>query len=132
MSEDTTPVTVNDVTPGTTPSTIMTDAAIKEIADDLPAVKELIAAIKSKDKARIFAALTVAGKEAKEDYDAVVKAVPEIKAGYKTTEFWLVVIVVLVNAGLIAFKGESLGFDTNMVIGALTAIYAVVRSFVKR
>lgn len=56
---------------------------------------------------------------------------PIIKAGWKTSEFWLLLGFGLVNAGWLIWKGTPLPFDTNSVLAGLLAVYTAARTFHK-
>jgi hypothetical protein len=65
------------------------------------------------------------------DVADVTAALPTIKAGYKTSEFW-VVVGALVLVGVVPYiTGKPAPFDATTVIGALAAVYSVVRGFTK-
>ena len=104
---------------------------IDEIADDLPLAKKLVTALKNRDKAAIISLLPEVAAEAKQDFDAAVAAAPEFKAGYKTTEFWLVFAVLALNAAYPLITGQPFPLETTTVLSALTGLYAVVRGFIK-
>jgi hypothetical protein len=62
----------------------------------------------------------------------VKAALPAVKAGYKTTEFWLTGGVVLGNGLYTLFTGHVLPIDLNVVLGGLVAIYTTARALVKK
>ena len=112
--------------------TTNTVKAVAEIADDVEVAKQLASAIKSKDRAAVLSLLPKVASELREDYAAIAAALPEIKPGYKTTEFWLTAGLLAANAVYVAVKGVALTFDVNGTLSALIAIYAVVRGLAKK
>ncbi len=110
----------------------MTDTdstAIKTVATDVDTdvvlAINIIKALKSGDKAGALAqaetAIPLVSKQV-QDFKAVM---PVVKAGYKTTEFWITVAFL----GLNAYK--PLPMDVNAVIGTVVGIYTVVRGMIK-
>ena len=119
--------------PSTTPpSTSATQALITELADDKVVVAKALAAYKSGGLKALAEVLPDIVQEAKEDISAVTAAVPEIKAGYKTTEFWLIVGVLVLNAAYIGFTNRALPLDVNVVLGIVTSVYTVIRGALKK
>jgi hypothetical protein len=66
------------------------------------------------------------------DWADVSAALPAIKAGYKTTEFWLVVAVGAGNFVYLKATGHPLPIDTNAVLGAVVAVYTAARALIKK
>jgi hypothetical protein len=106
--------------------------AVQDVASDVPLAKQIITDFKTggpagaaKDLPQVLAALS----SQLADFKA---AVPAIKAGYKTTEFWLVLAVIAGNAGYVALTKKTLPIDVNVVLGAVVAIYTAARSLVKK
>lgn len=62
----------------------------------------------------------------------VKEAVPAIKAGYKTTEFWLIVAFGLANAIVPVFTGKPLPFSIDGSLAAVLSIYAIGRAILKK
>ena len=62
----------------------------------------------------------------------VKAAIPEIKAGYKSTEFWLVTGVAAGNVLYSVIAGKAFPLETNIVLVGVTTIYTVVRSLLKK
>ena len=129
-----TPTTAPAETP-TTPTPQEAQAALTPVMQDIAAtlqlVKQVVADIKAQgatkaiaaDSPQILAAATGGYADSK-------AAWPTIKAGYKTTEFWLVAGLLLANAILLAF-GKTIPVSTDAVIGSVISVYAVIRSIVK-
>ena len=105
---------------------------VDEVADDVVLAKKVIAAIKAKDKTAIVSLAPEVFKEAQEDFAAITAASPTIKEGYKTTEFWMMVVVFGLNSAWLAIKGTALPWDVNLILGALTTVYATVRGIIKK
>lgn len=115
-----------------TPQTDKTAAAINELANDEQMVKDIIAAVKAKDWAKLTTMIPSVAQEASKDIAAVEEAIPEIKAGYKTTEFWLVAALLLFNAIYFDIRGVALGWDTNTAIGTVIGVYSIIRGVLKK
>lgn len=103
---------------------------IAEASDDVVLVKRIIAAVKSKDRAALLSLIPEAAKEATEDFTAVKTALPEIKQGYKTSEFWAVALVALANL-YSAISGKPIPVDVNVIVGSLVGLYTIIRGMVK-
>jgi hypothetical protein len=134
----TTPATTTPIAGTTTAAAVLTDAdrqavlkLISEAGDDIPLIKQAVAAIKAKDKAALAALLPQIALEVKEDVAAVEAALPAIKAGFKTTEFWAVVVLAIANVALVAFGKQPLPWDINAVLGAVTVAYGFFRTLLK-
>jgi len=104
---------------------------MQDIADTMKLVKQVITDIKAQGATKAIAAdspqmLAAATR----GYADGKTAWPTIKAGYKTTEFWLVAGLLLANATLLAF-GKTIPVSMDAVIGSVISVYAVIRSLVK-
>ena len=108
-----------------------TQNLINDIADDVTLGKTLVAAYKTGGKAALLALLPDVISAGEKDVADVEAALPEIKAGFKTTEFWLMVALFGGNAVYLKLTGKALPLDLNATLATLTAIYTVVRGFVK-
>ena len=104
---------------------------IDDIRQDISLVKTIVTDVKA-------GGVTGAIKDAPAIIQAVeqqipdVKAViPVVKAGYQTSEFWIIVVLLLANLVFETVKGTGLPIDVNATIGALTAIYTVCRQIIK-
>jgi hypothetical protein len=108
---------------------------IKPLADDaVQAEKEitaLIAAYKSNGASGVAALLPALAPEIKKDWADIQAALPTIKAGYKTTEFWIVCAVCGVIA-VMGVMGKVPAVDATQLIAALSGVYAVVRGLMKK
>ncbi len=60
------------------------------------------------------------------------EAIPAIKAGYKTTEFWLVVLFGAANAFVFLKTGKTLPLDFNATFGGVLSAYAGFRTMAKK
>ena len=112
-------------------------AAIQALADlapeDVALAKKLVADFKAGGVKKIAAEdLAAVVAEAQKNYTAVLTALPAVKAGYKTTEFWMVAGVLLGNAIYTGATSKVLPLDLNATLTALVAIYTVVRGLVKK
>lgn len=108
---------------------------IKPLADDaVQAEKEitaLIAAYKSNGASGVAALLPALAPEIKKDWQDIQAAIPTIKAGYKTTEFWITTVVCTAFAVLGAM-GKVPSVDAMSLIAALSGVYAVIRGVMKK
>jgi hypothetical protein len=86
---------------------------------------------KTGDRSALIALVPKVAEEAKKDFADVKAALPVIKAGYKTTEFWLVA-----GAGIITVMFQALGkpinFDVTAALSGLIGIYTVIRGLAKK
>ncbi len=105
---------------------------MNELADDAPLAREVFAALKQSGLKGLGPLLPRILAEAKEDFDALRAAAPVIKAGYRTTEFWLTFGVLTLNAVVFTLTGRALPLDVNATVGVLVAIYTLVRGAIKR
>lgn len=130
---DTTALVTAPVTPA--PDINADKAALAPVVADLaaavPTVKKVIADIKAggiqgaiKDLPEIVAE----GEKLAADVKA---ALPTIKAGWKTTEFWLVAGVLGVITGF-ASAGHPLPVEVDGLLIIASGIYAAVRGMVKK
>jgi hypothetical protein len=69
--------------------------------------------------------------EIEKDWTDISAAIPSIKSGYKTTEFWLIVGLGLGNGIYAAIAGKALPFDLNAVLGAVIVVYTAARALTK-
>lgn len=61
----------------------------------------------------------------------VTAALPVFKAGYKTTEFWLSLAVLLANGLVVMITGKTLPIDLNIVFAAIVTVYTAARTLAK-
>jgi hypothetical protein len=108
-----------------------TQTLIADLADDVTLGKQLVAAYKTGGKSAVLALLPNIASEAEKEFADVEAALPEIKAGYKTTEFWLMVALFAGNAVYLKLSGHALPLDVNATLATLTGIYTVVRGVMK-
>ena len=107
-------------------------AAAKEIGEDVALVKKAVAAYKTGGKKALMDMLPEIVAEVKDDIPGAKAVLTVGKAGYKTTEFWLVAGLLIANAVLFALNGKTLPFDVNATAGTLIGIYTAVRGMVKK
>ncbi len=106
-------------------------AVVQDGIDDTKLGAALLAAWKTKGKDGLIALLPETIAAAKKDIADVQAFIPIVKAGYKTSEFWLFVLSPLVNALVLWRTGQALPFDLNALWLSGAAVYAVVRMIVK-
>ncbi len=102
-------------------------SAEQEIAKIVTAVK----AAKAGDKSQLFALLPEIVTEGKKDYAAFTAALPAIKSGYTTTEFWVCVVTAIAT---VVCNALGHPMPENVVIGlaSLAGIYTFARTLVKK
>lgn len=127
MSDPTTPTTTTTTMPV---SAANTQAALAEIANDVPLVKDIAAAVKKDGVKAILSFLPQIIAEGQKDYTAISAAIPEVKLGYKTTEFWMIIGATLLIT-VSSLIGHPLPVAADVVIGTLTAVYTLGRTIVK-
>lgn len=119
------PVPVTQAQTDTTIQGLSTDV-VQAITD----VKKLIAAYEQGKLAAVGAALPSIIPDIERDYEDVKAALPTIKTGYATTEFWITLVVDGIITYLTA-AGKVPPMDGAATIAALTAVYTVVRGHIK-
>jgi hypothetical protein len=126
---------VSPVTPTVSPTPAETQAALAPLLKDagaaVPIVKQVIADVKAGGIAAALKDLPAVTAEAEALYADVKLALPTIKAGYKTTEFWLVVGFLGTITGFAA-AGHPLPVEADAILGAVIAVYTAVRALVKK
>lgn len=134
---DATPTSTLPATPAI-PANLTTtqiQSALQPLADDAVQLeKEVVAIIhayKAGGPSAAAALLPALAPELKKDYDDARADLPIIKAGYRTTEFWIVAPVILF-IGVLACFGKVPAIDASEVIGAMASVYAVVRGLLKK
>jgi hypothetical protein len=104
----------------------------QELGDDVALAKKLLAAYKAGGWQAVSAVVPEAVKEVQEDYAAFEDALPAIKSGWKTTEFWITAVV--------AIGGVSLQFtalptwataSAGIAAAVSAAVYTLSRSMIK-
>ena len=125
------------VTPVTTDTVKTTSDALspllKELGDDAVVVKKVLADAKTLGfKEAVVKNLPEIVAETKDDITVVKNALPVIKDGWKTSEFWLIFLFGLANVAYPVFTGKALPFDTNAITLAAIAVYTAVRGLIKK
>ncbi|HEV2391075.1 MAG TPA: hypothetical protein VG146_01795 [Verrucomicrobiae bacterium] len=102
-------------------------AAAKDLVDTATLVKSILTAYKQGGAAAAAGQLPAAVSQIATDIKDAEAALPSIKSGYATTEFWLTAGVVVLNGVYPLVTGKQLPFDANIVMGAAVAIYTAAR-----
>lgn len=118
-------------TPAPSAPPVATQALAQDVVDDIVLAKQLVAAYRTGGSQAALALLPSTLAALEKDYRDVKAALPEIKAGYKTTEFWLLVGVSLGNGIYLVLTGKALPVDLNVVLGGVIGIYTVARALIK-
>lgn len=104
----------------------------RELGEDAELVKKIAAEAKVVGwKAALLANSAAIIAELKDDIDPFKAAVPIAKAGYKTSEFWMIAGLGVANIVAVAI-GKPIPVDVNVVLGVLTGIYTIVRGLIKK
>ena len=108
---------------------------LKPLADDVQhAVAIAIAAVRAYKTDGVAGVTKQAPQvvaEVERDFVDVKAAVPTIKAGVKTTEFWLVAGFLAGNAVYVGLTGKTLPVDVDAVLGTVLSVYAGLRHVAK-
>lgn len=124
MADTTAPVTTTTLDPSV-------QAAAQDVLDAIPQIQALVAALKTGGLAGVAAQAPALIAEAEKDFTDIKAAIPVVKTGYKTTEFWLVVAVFLGNGAYTMVTKKTLPVDLNVVLAAVVAVYTAARALVK-
>lgn len=122
--------------PDTIPTSATLDPKVQAVAQDALDAANLGKAVVNDAKSMsamqaIFAHLPAIIAAGQKDIADVTAALPVIKAGWRTTEFWLAAGMFLGNSIYLMVTGHALPVDLNVVLGAVAIIYTAARSFVK-
>lgn len=125
-----------DTTPTpNSPATPAGDSAVQAVAQDaldaLALGKQIMAAYKKSGATGAAALLPQVVAAAEKDFVDVSAALPSIKAGWKTTEFWAPVVVTLVGGGYYLATGKDVPVNLTVLAGSLLSIYGVARTMLK-
>ena len=108
---------------------------LKPLAEDIQhAVSVAVAAVKAYKAEGAGAIAKQAPQivaEIEKDYEDAAKAAPAIKAGVKTTEFWLIAGFLAGNALYVGLTGKTVPVDVDAVLGTVLSIYAALRHVAK-
>ena len=104
-----------------------------ELGDDVTLIKDVVRDYKDGGIKNVLAkdGMRIA-LEAREDFAAFRTALPTIKSGWKTSEFWLIILFSLGNVVFLAWKGTPIPTEVNVALGAVVAAYTVMRGFAKK
>lgn len=118
---DTTNVAASDITSGAVSLQVMDDIKLGGAVSALLAKGDKIGAMKL-----ILENRATLEQQVKE----VEAAIPAIKAGYRTSEFWIVVIYILINV-VFTYLKVPLPLGDDITIGAIIAAYGTNRQIQK-
>ena len=128
---------MSDVTtqPAAAPAATIQPSDLKPLAEDIQhAVSVAVAAVKAYKTEGAGAIAKQAPQivaEIEKDYEDAAKAAPAIKAGVKTTEFWLIAGFLVGNAAYVGLTGKTFPVDVDAVLGTVLSIYAALRHVAK-
>lgn len=123
--------TIATTTPTSTPTAEQIKPVIDDIQADITLGLALVKAYKSNGLNGVSAQAPQVVAAAEKTYQDFVAELPAIKAGYKTTEFWLIAAVLIGNAAYSMVTGKTLPLDVNVLSGTLVSIYAAIRTISK-
>ena len=128
---------MSDVTtqPAAASAATIQPSDIKPLAEDIQHVVSVAVAAVKAYKAEGAGAIAKQAPqivaEVEKDYEDAAKAGPAIKAGVKTTEFWLIAGFLAGNALYVGLTGKTLPVDVDAVLGTVLSIYAALRHVAK-
>jgi hypothetical protein len=117
------------VTPTLEP--VATEAALKDIVKDIAFARQIVAAIKSGGVQAAASLIPDAVAAVDRTVKDVEAALPEIKAGYKTSEFWVTIGSMALVLGYETIAGKELSTNATVLVGAVVTIYTAARTLFK-
>lgn len=108
-----------------------TEALFADLVAQVGLVKKAIAAEKSGGLPALAPLVPEAAAAIKTDIAAVQAAIPEIKAGAKSSEFWAAVGASVLGFGYFAVTGKDVPVNLSAVTGGLVAVYIAARTMLK-
>lgn len=106
-------------------------AAANDVVSAAALGKNVWAAYKASGMSGVSALLGSVVTEVEKDFTDIKAALPSIKVGYKTSEFWLIIGAVVANGIYLTVTGKTLPIDVNATLGAVIAVYTAARALVK-
>lgn len=127
------PITPLVVVPDLTQAQIQsaTQPLIDDAVQAAHEINALLAAYKAGGTSAVAKLLPALAPQVEKVYTDVKTVIPDIKVGYKTTEFWIVVVVEFA-IGVYTYLGKIPPVDGSATMAALAGIYAVVRGLLKK
>lgn len=107
-------------------------AVVQDTVDAALLGKKIAADVKAGGAQAALAELPEAIALVEKGFGDVKAALPAIKAGAKTTEFWLVVAFGLGNGLYVGFTGHALPFDVNASLALVISVYTAARAIIKK
>ena len=104
----------------------------QDVQNDIALIVSAIKAYKTGGAAALTQQAPSVVAAVEKDFKDVKAALPAIKAGYTTTEFWLIVAFLLGNGAYIAITGKTLPIDVDAVLATVLSIYASLRHVAKQ
>lgn len=118
----------------TTEETNQIQNLVNDAASEVALGKEALAAIKAAkagDKSALISLLPKVAADVKRDIADVKAALPVIKAGWKTSEFWLIVLTGVIGI-VAAARGIKIDVNLAAVWGAVVSVYTLIRTIIKK
>jgi hypothetical protein len=114
----------------TPPQTAATQALLHDLANEKGLVKKLIADYRAGGIKSLSSDVPQLIEEGSKLYPEIRAAVTEIKAGAKTTEFWLTIGATGLITGA-SLSGHPLPVAEDAIVAGLVGVYALARATVK-
>ncbi len=113
-----------------TETTTAIKPVVTDIANDVTIALKLLNDYKTKGKSALIEDAPQVIQSVKQTVTDVEAALPTIKAGYKTTEFWLIILFFGWNAYVVA-TGKPLPIVDDITVGTLITTYMSFRHIQK-
>lgn len=113
------------------PTSQATQASAKDLFEALDFIKAELAKAKAGGVAALVADAPQAIAIATKDIADIRLAVPEIKSGMKSTEFWAPVGAILIGGAYFMVTKKDIPVDLTSAITALLGIYVAARTMLK-
>ena len=121
--------------PGAAPATQPADLLplARDLQNDIALVTAVVQAVKAQGAlAGITSQAPAIVAAVQKDVKDVEAALPAVKAGFKTSEFWLIAAFLAGNAVYTGTTGKTLPIDINALLGTVLAVYTGFRSQAKK
>jgi len=124
-----TPIPVVPVVAGTPPPTT---TLAHDAVGDVALADQLVQAIRAGGLKQAEALVPQVLAAAKKNITDAQAALPAIKAGWTTSEFWMIPGGIVLN-GLYSLKtGHIMPVELNALLGAVISVYTAARSYLKK
>lgn len=118
-------------TPSTSVSTVATEQTLKDIYSSIQFAMDEIKKIKTGGVQQAMVDMPAAVAVVSKDIADVKAAVPEIKAGLKSTEFWAPVAATAIGIVYYGVTGKDIPVDLTALAASVIGIYIAARTLLK-